>query len=133
MKKYLTAVNKHFALDIREKTRKYEFVVARACYYKLCRELGGFTYNRIAKSIGKTHATVLYALSELPHIIKHDPNVGLKCQKLFNKYDFLNKKEHKKTLNQLLVEYNIMLLENDQLKLKIEELTETIYQLADWE
>ena len=56
-----------------------------------------------------------------------------KCKKLFNKFDFIKKKEHEKSLNQLLVDYNIMLLENSELKRKIQELTETIYQLADLE
>lgn len=133
MEKYLKAVNNHFNLDIRAKTRKFEFVVARACYYKICREVGGYTYHRIAASVGRTHATVLHSLSELPHIIKYDYEIGKKCNDLFNQYDFLNKKEHKKTLKELLVDYNILLIENDQLKQKINELTQTIYQLADLE
>lgn len=133
MEKYIKAVNKHFNLDIRENTRKFEYVVARACYYKICREVGGYTYHRIAMSVNKTHATVLHSLAELPNIIKYDYNIGKKCKDLFSNYDFLNKKEHKKSLKDLLVDYNIMIIENDQLKMKIEELTETIYQLADLE
>jgi len=133
MNKYLKAVNKHFKLDITTKTRKYEYIVARACYYKICREIGGFSYSRIGRSVGKGHATVLHSLAELPNILKYDVLMAKKCKELFNKYDFLKKKEHEKSLNQLLVEYNIMLLENDELKRKIQELTETIYQLADLE
>ena len=126
MEKYLRAVNKHFNLDIRANTRKFEYVVARACYYKICREIGGFSYSRIGRSVGKGHATVLHSLAELPNILKYDVLMAKKCKELFNKYDFLKKKEHEKSLNQLLVEYNIMLLENDELKRKIEELTQTI-------
>lgn len=133
MNKYLKAVNKHFELDITTKSRKYEYIVARACYYKICREIGGFSYSRIGISVGKGHATVLHALAELPNILRHDIPMAKKCGELFNKYDFIKKKEHEKSLNELLVEYNIMILENDQLKKKIEELTQTIYQLADLE
>ena len=133
MNKYLKAVNKHFDLDITTKSRKYEYIVARACYYKICREIGGFTYHKIGQSVGKGHATVLHALAELPNILRHDVPMASKCQKLFNKFDFIKKKENEKSLNELLVEYNIMLLENGQLKKKIEELTQTIYQLADLE
>ena len=97
------------------------------------REVGGYTYHRIAASVGRTHATVLHSLSELPHIIKYDYEIGKKCNDLFNQYDLLNKKEHKKTLKELLTDYNILLIENDQLKQKINELTQTIYELADLE
>ena len=88
MEKYIKAVNKHFNLDIRENTRKFEYVVARAWYYKICREVGGYTYHRIAKSVNKTHATVLHSLAELPNIIKYDYNIGNKCKDLFSNYDF---------------------------------------------
>jgi hypothetical protein len=131
MIEYLKTVNKHFQIDIKDQTRKYEYVVARACYYKICREIGGYSYARIGRSVNKGHATVLHALAELPNILRHDIPMAKKCQLLFNKYDFYNKKKNEKSLNELLVEYNIMVLENDQLKNKIDELTQTIYRLAD--
>jgi len=89
-------------------------------------------------NIDKSRYTIINAefndvLKELPNIIKYDYNIGKKCKDLFSNYDFLNKKEHKKSLKDLLVDYNIMIIENDQLKMKVEELTETIYQLADLE
>ena len=133
MKEYKKIVNKHFNLNIEDKTRKYDFVVARACYYRICRDIGGYSYSRIGESVGKGHATVLHALAELPNILTCDLAMNKKCQDLSNKFDFFNKRQHKKSLQELLVDYNILLLENDQLKNKIQELTETIYRLADLE
>ena len=133
MKKYKNIVNKHFDLDISLKSRQYEYVVARACYYKICREIAGFSFEKIGRSVNKSHATVMHGIRELPFIMKHDHLIRNKCNELFNKFDFYNKKEIDKSLNELLVEYNLMIIENNQLKVKVEELTETIYRLADLE
>lgn len=133
MKKYKNIVNKHFDLDISLKCRQYEYVVARACYYKICREIGGFSFEKIGRSVNKSHATVMHGIRELPFIMKHDQSIRIKCNELFNKFDFYNKKEIDKSLNELLVEYNLMIIENNQLKVKVEELTQTIYRLADLE
>ena len=65
MKSIRNIVEKHFGIDISNKTRKFEYVFARACYYKICRDFGGYQYNKIAKTLNKNHATVLHALKQI--------------------------------------------------------------------
>ena len=86
-------VNKHFDLDITTRSRKYEYIVARACYYKICREIGGFTYHKIGQSVNKGHATVLHALAELPNILRMIFLWQESVKSYLTKFDFIKKKE----------------------------------------
>lgn len=135
MIKYIKIVNSHFGLDIRKKTRQFEYVFARACYYKLCREFGNFSYHKISKSVGKTHATVLHALKELPFMVKHNEINLVKYNKLMSKFNpnMCEQDDNPMTLQRLVRDYNFLLLENDQLKLQIKELEDTIDRLADFD
>jgi|TARA_R100000479_G_scaffold172186_1_gene116526 hypothetical protein len=134
MEKYRKIVEKYFGLDISAKTRKFEYVFARACYYYLCREFGGFSFSKIAKTMNKNHATVMHSLKELPYMVKHDEISLKKYNKLISKFNpSMCVKTEKMGIQRLVRDYNLLLLENDQLKLKIKELEETIYLLADLE
>lgn len=132
MEKYLKVVNKHFGLDITEKTRKFEFVFARACYYYLCRKFGGFSFSKIGKSVNKNHATVLHSLKELPYMIKHDEVYLKKYNALMSKFDMnMCVQKNTITVETLVRDYNFLLLENDKLRGENAELRELIYKLAD--
>lgn len=131
MEKYLVVVNKHFNIDITEKTRRFDYVFARACYYKLCRDIGGFSYSSIARSIKKNHATILHGLKELPFMIKYNSGLLKKYNSLMRKFNTDMCEQNKIGLDQLVQDYNFLLLENDALKTKIFELEELIYKLAD--
>lgn len=131
--KFKNAVNKHFHLDISEVNRQYEYVVARSCFYKICRDIVGLSYSKIAQSVGKNHATVLHALKEFENILACDPVMNKKCQQLFDKFEYYNKKKHNMTLDQLVKSYNMLLMENDILKKEVKDLELTIYYLADLE
>ena len=133
MEKYLVVVNKHFNIDLTAKTRQFNYVFARACYYKLCRDIGGFSYSSIARSVKKNHATILHGLKELPFMIKYNDVLLKKYNSLMSKFNTNMCEQKKIGLDQLVQDYNFLLIENDQLKQKIEELTQTIYQLADLE
>tara|TARA_R100000329_G_scaffold151490_1_gene147927 strand:+ start:9651 stop:10055 length:405 start_codon:yes stop_codon:yes gene_type:complete len=132
MEKYLRVVNKHFGLDITEKTRKFEYVFARACYYYLCRKFGGFSYSKIGMSVNKNHATVLHGLKELPYMIKHDDVCLKKYNALMSKFDVnMCVQKNTITVETLVRDYNFLLLENDKLRGENAELRELIYKLAD--
>jgi|14_taG_2_1085336.scaffolds.fasta_scaffold04359_7 saccharopine dehydrogenase-like NADP-dependent oxidoreductase len=131
-------VEKHFNLDISNKSRKFKYVFARACYYKICRDFGGYTYHKIAKTLDKNHATVLHALKELEFMAKHDKYYLKKYNSLMKKFNLklfktLNFNEMYKgmTLQQLVQDYNLLLLENEDLKSEIKGLENSIYYLAE--
>ncbi len=131
MKKIKKIVNKHFNLKINKKTRQFEYVFARACYYKLCRDIAGLSFAKIGESVGKGHATVLHALKELPYMVRHN-NINLKkYNSLMSKFDIKMEEQTHLSVDQIVRDYNFLLLENDSLKLKISELEEVIYRLAD--
>lgn len=131
--KFKNIVNKHFDLNIEEINRQYDYIVARSCFYKICRDILGLPYAKIGASVGKNHATVLHSLKEFDNILSCDPIINNKCQKLFNKFDYYNKQKHNMSLNQLLIRYNMLLMENDLLKKEVADLEDTIYYMADLE
>tara|TARA_R100000734_G_C3314148_1_gene105649 strand:+ start:716 stop:1120 length:405 start_codon:yes stop_codon:yes gene_type:complete len=132
MNKYLKIVNKHFGFDIRFKTRKFEYVFARACYYYICRNFGGFSFSKIGRSVYKNHATIIHGIKELPYMIKHDEACLNKYNSLISKFDInMCIKQNNMSLETLVRDYNFLLMENDKLKKEVEELKELIYKLAD--
>lgn len=64
-------VNRKFGLDINYETRKRDYVNARLVYAKILRERG-YTFESIAHSIGKDHATVIYYVKCALNIFKQD-------------------------------------------------------------
>jgi hypothetical protein len=138
MKDIRKLVEKHFDLDITAVSRKFEYVFARACYYKICRDYGGYSYQKIAKSVNKNHATVMHSLKEIEYTAKHNIHYLKKYNKLMKEFNLkvfktVNFEDRYKgiTLQQLVVDYNLLLLENDKLKGEIKELEESIGHLAD--
>jgi len=132
MEKYLKIVNKHFGLDITVRTRKFEYVFARACYYYLCRRFGAFSLSQIARSVNKNHATVIHGMRELPYMIKHDDTLLKKYNSLISKFDIsMCIQDNSMNVETLVRDYNFLLLENDKLRGENAELKELIYKLAD--
>lgn len=140
MKHFREIVEKHFKLDIGRRTRNHDYVFARACYFKLCREIGGYGYARIGRTLSINHATVMHGLKKaLPAMLMHDNSKKRKHDSLINKFEHFNKIKNKRfDLNELVIEYNKILLENatikqinNDLKKENEELIELIYKLAD--
>tara|TARA_R110001592_G_scaffold186501_1_gene430874 strand:- start:372 stop:869 length:498 start_codon:yes stop_codon:yes gene_type:complete len=139
-------VEKILELKIDNKTRKFEYVFARSCYYYLCRKYTTLSYQKISKTLNKNHATVMHGLKELPYIIKHDK----RCNKLFNQIVSqvdVNHFEDKtnKTIERLVRDHNYFLIKNselqnyiDKLKIKLnklrsenQEMKRVIYIMAD--
>ena len=150
MEHFKQLVQKHFDLDITVKSRKFKYVFARACYYFLCYNLDNKGVTEIARSVNVNHATVIHSLKELPFIVKHNDHNKIKFNSLIHKFEHaLNRKIKDMNLQSILVDYNILVIENDRLteeirvlksdkkykklESKIDELKEIIYQLADCE
>jgi len=64
-------VSEHSGLDITKKTRKREYVEARAVYYKLARA-ESYSLTDIGKSVGVDHATVIHSLNNFHLIEKYN-------------------------------------------------------------
>lgn len=62
LKEIRSIVEQEFNLNLNNKTRKREYVFARAVYYKLCREITNNSYDDIGKTLDKDHATVLHGV-----------------------------------------------------------------------
>lgn len=132
MEKYRKIVEQHFSLDISKNTRQFRYVFARACYFYLCRKYTTYSLHEIGKSLGKNHATVMNALKKLEGMIFCRPINTTMYNSLMRKFNpNMEDSKPKITLTELVRDYNCLLLENDQLKNKIQELTELIYKLAD--
>ena len=66
------AVESEFNLNIDVKSRRFDYVVARSCYYFLCRKLLKMSYHEIGLTLDKHHATVIHALKEFEYILADD-------------------------------------------------------------
>lgn len=58
-------VCKHYGIDIAKRTRKREYVLGRSMYYKLLRENTRMSFQEIANSFNKDHATALHSIKQL--------------------------------------------------------------------
>jgi hypothetical protein len=70
-----------FNLDLNSKSRKTEYVDARSIYYKILYDFYKLTYEEIASTVDKTHASVLNATSNFKYYIEQDK---VKCEKYLN-------------------------------------------------
>ena len=59
--------------DIRQITRKREYVDARRVAYLIFRNIHNMTYMEIANLFSRTHATVIYAVQSAENLIETDP------------------------------------------------------------
>lgn len=65
-------INKGLEIDIRKNTRKEEYIMGRALYYKILRDFSDLSYKNIGKPLKKNHATVLHSLENAwPTAVKY--------------------------------------------------------------
>jgi len=81
------------------RSRKREYLFARALYYKLCKEQTNNSLEKIGASLGFSHANVMHSINKIyPEIKEYDTDsyyAYLKCKKLTKKlkqqqFDLLN-------------------------------------------
>ena len=83
-------VNRVFEVDIMEKTRRREVVEARMVYSRILINIGGHTLSRVAKTINKSHCTIVHYNKNFKYFIKPDERLWemyLLCAKIFNETD----------------------------------------------
>lgn len=88
-------VESEFNLQLKRKTRRREYIEARAMYYMLLREKGRMTVSSISKTLDKNHATILHALKNLHNWMTYDTNIKSIYDTLDEKADELIKKNPK--------------------------------------
>jgi hypothetical protein len=131
LEKIIEYTNEVFKIDIRNQTRKRNYVEARAFYYELARKITNYTLADIGKPLGKDHSTVLYGLMNIVQFLdEKEIQKGFANFSWFEdedktsfSYIYKQNKQLKKELNkknavlallpQLELVYDKMNLEND--------------------
>lgn len=114
-------IEKFYGIDISDKSRKRHYVYARFIYYYICYKYLNETYYSVAKSLDKSHASVIWGVKELPYILKYD----LKVSQDFKFINLLCKHKSIKigvSLFDLVNKYNDLLLKFDKLENSYNEL-----------
>lgn len=118
-------------IDPRKKTRKREYVYARAIYYKIARDVTSYSLSRIGGAMGKNHATVLHNINVNFDIIEaYDPHFygvyesarDIVYKKLMKRKKQVRKEVEKKIENHYLEENSNLRIENAKLKEELSRL-----------
>ena len=125
----LTIMKMETGLDLKRKTRKREYVDARAITFYIIRTELDLSLGSIGKIFNKDHATVLHGLKVFSNLIETDKSF----KNRFNKVLFLFKQKkgpdssgenHEDQIKKLKNLYEdrikVLLLENNSLKIQIE-------------
>tara|TARA_R110000772_G_scaffold181601_1_gene292911 strand:+ start:1273 stop:1587 length:315 start_codon:yes stop_codon:yes gene_type:complete len=95
-----SVIEQETKLCLNVKSRKREYIFARALYFKLCKEQTSASLEKIGASLGFSHSNVIYSINKIyPEIKKYDTDsyyAYLKCLKLTEQlkkyqFDLLNK------------------------------------------
>lgn len=122
MQKYKELVEDFYGIDLTLKCRKTIYIEARAIYYYLCRNLGNYSLNKIAKSLDKNHATVMNGLAELPYMRKSNSNLDKNFYELYEIAQALDKrKEEELTIEQLVQKYNKLQIDYQVIKRRLQK------------
>ncbi|QDP51996.1 MAG: hypothetical protein GOVbin2700_33 [Prokaryotic dsDNA virus sp.] len=115
MKKLRNVVEKYFKIDISTKTRKLEYVYARAIYFTLCYKFTNAKVVEIAKSLNMNHATILHSIKTFPYMLKHSSKLNTDYF-LIKELANVNKKNKKIDVDKLVNMYNRLLIKFDVLE-----------------
>ena len=127
--KYLRKIiNNEFNVDILSKSRKQNYVNARLVYSYILRQKG-VGLVRIANSLNKNHATILYLCNNAPFYLKQDVDLNNRYENCYSLFDSehlpvveYTRRELLKAYLHLETKYDRLLQTNRNLKKTIEEL-----------
>jgi len=83
-------VNRVFDVDIMDNTRRREVVEARMVYSRILMDTGKHTLTRVAKTLNKSHCTIVHYNKNFKYFIKPDERLWemyLLCAKIFTETD----------------------------------------------
>lgn len=72
-----TIVNNYFGLDISRNTNKRKYVMGRSMFYKILRCNTKMSYQDIADTFNKNHATVLHGIRQLDGYMEFDSSLKI--------------------------------------------------------
>jgi hypothetical protein len=121
--------NKTFDLNVDSRSRRSEYITARAICYKILKEHCDMSYTFIGRQFNKNHATILHALDEFPWMLKADREMEKNYRKILNKW--LIKSEDCTDTNPSLLKKDLLKLEerNNLLNLALIEMKEQVDKL----
>ena len=104
-------------IDISKRTRKRNYVYARAVYFKLCREYTKLSLDDIGQTVDMDHASVVHAISKVfDAVVFHDKFL----EDIYNDYKLSNKN----TNETIFDNYERLLKENLDLRREVESIKE---------
>ena len=90
-KEIIVKVSNEFGIDITKRTRKREYLYARAVYFKLAKDIFRRSLTDIGKDIGLDHATVLHSINNVfPTMQMFEPAIIKRYNKLYDRIRFEN-------------------------------------------
>ena len=95
-------VEDYYTLKIDSKTRKREYIEARAIYYKLLRDNSRMSLSAIGKTMNKDHATVLYTINKIDDWVQYDKQLRQDYETLTSRLKhamMLNPEQFKESIN----------------------------------
>lgn len=72
-----TIVDNYFGINIGRKTNQRKYVMARSIFYKILRYNTKMSYQDIANTFNKNHATVLHAIKQLDGYMEFDSSLKI--------------------------------------------------------
>ena len=72
-----TIVNNYFGISINRKNRQRRYVLARSIFYKLLRDNTKMSFQEIANTFNKNHATVLHSIKQLEGYMEYDSSLRI--------------------------------------------------------
>ena len=122
LKELVELVEKKTGILLRTKTRRVEYVMARAVYYRLAKDLRIGTLATIGEEIGRNHATVLWSVNNHWFNMKIDfPSMNtayLKCKEVIND-GIKSELEYEELVSHLRVEIESLKEDNTRLNTQL--------------
>lgn len=104
-------------IDISKRTRKRNYVYARAVYFKLCREYTKLSLDDIGQTMDMDHASVVHSINKVfESVVIYDKFL----EDLYNDYKFSNKN----TNETIFDNYERLLKENITLRKEVKSIKE---------
>ena len=105
-------------INLSNRTRKRNYVYARALYFKLCKEYTKLSLADIGSSVDMDHASVLHAINNVfPCVVQYDAHL----KDLYDDYRF----SHKHDVESIFENYSRLLRENIDLRNEIKGVKES--------